>query len=199
MEYIKLSASMVRRLIRIGIKTGHSGLDVDLDKEVTVFTDDTVAVRLTLLKPVDTTDAQVMPDQVKIEEEDLSCSDTIILSPSNDVGRALVAKYGNVWRVSSGRSKRGDTSPHTWIITSVAASKTGKFAGTDRKNIAQENLPADQSDPMRWARVIYVSRFPTEFNWKFYYSELKVRGITIKQLNTVNYDVTNKEGKKDAT
>lgn len=54
MKDIKLSAAMVRRLIRFGIKAGKSGLDVDLDKEILVLTDDSVAVRLTLLKPIDT-------------------------------------------------------------------------------------------------------------------------------------------------
>ena len=185
---IVLSGAMLQSIVIAGIRTGMlDGVDKTGSVEVHATG---VAISVTVNKILS---AHTEPleyevvEQVATTEPTLRCGDTIIVAPCNDFGRELVAKYGNAWKVISGRSNKGGDNPHTWILNSVSSKKAGKFAGIDRKHISQESLLIEQG-PLKWARVMFVCRFPNEFKWREYYAALKDKDITIERLNAVNFD-----------
>lgn len=198
MEKVTLSAAMVRRLIRGSIDAGLTGLDVDPEQPIEVYCNQPMTVGLTLLKPGqldNTAGVKTAADAIAVTEPSIGCGDTIIVSPANEFGASIVSQFGNVWKITGGRSNKGDTVPHTWLLNSVPAKIAGKFAGGNKKNITQESMPADQSDPARWCKVVFACKFPETFNWKEYNNSLKMKGITISHLNSVVYDVADSTGR----
>lgn len=185
---IVLRGERLRRVIEAGLKSCESEW-IDQTKEVKVRMSDSVTVtahRIIHDGENKKLDGEVC-ETVTVSEPDLNCGDVVIVSPCNDFGRTLVSQYGNAWKVVSGRSSKGSSHPHTWIVTSMPAKKAGKFCGKDKKHIAQERLPVEQSHPERWARIVFVSKFPDEFKWRHYYDSLASKDVSIEQLNAVNF------------
>lgn len=208
MEKVTLSAAIVRRLIKAAVRDGTDAglaeLSVDPNEPIEVWAAQPVAVGLTLLTPSSDGGANLpegvknLPDTITVTEPKLGCNDTVIVSPTNEFGASLVSQFGNVWKITGGRSNKGDTVPHTWLLNNVPAKVAGKFAGHNKKNITQEYMPVDQSDPSRWAKVVFVCKFPEEFKWRVYFDSLKVKGITIAHLNNVDFEkVAGRIAKKD--
>lgn len=131
----------------------YTGNEFDQENTFSVIADKEIKEEPAVVKPgVDATRG------IKV-----SCGDIIRLKGTTEVGRSVIKRFGEWWKIAQLGNK-----PEEWYITSLPSKEQGKFRGTsksvDVRWITKHEFGGDEH-----FKIIDKCPFPNPFNPKDYY------------------------------